>query len=165
MLNWISGLDPNLVATLLTAAGAGVVWVYHQIKGDKQESATDLVNSILANFAHELLDEYNGEALASYMEKARTKFEGMIWDVLAKRGVQKSSLLEPIVHLGVEQASQWLGSQLLAKANKLAAVAIPDQLATLQKQAASILKTIEDAQAKGLAAVKDLADQTVEKVP
>src|SRR5262249_44074591 len=104
-MGWLALLDPNVVMILVSLLGMSGTWLYHKIKGDKATSVSDLIDSILANISHELLSEYSGQDLASYLSDARDKFENLIWQILAKRGVQKTEILEPVVHLAVEKAS------------------------------------------------------------
>jgi len=111
MWNWISHLDPNVVFGIV---GTGLTWLYHKASGKKAESITSIIDSIINNFVHELLDSYvpaNGD-VTEYLKKARKYIEDRIWIVLAKRKVPKNSITVKLVHEATERCTAWLASEV-----------------------------------------------------
>jgi hypothetical protein len=111
MWSWINHLDPNVVFGVVAG---GLTWLYNKASGKKSESVNSIIDSIINNFVHELLDSYvpgDGD-VTEYLKKARKYIEDRIWTVLSKRGIPKNSLSIKLVHEATERCTAWLASEI-----------------------------------------------------
>lgn len=144
MWDFLKSIDPNLLTVIASGVVAAATWGYHKIRGDKQQSATDMAKAVIGNLAHELLDRYSDQPIEEYLATARVYIEDQIWSILAKRKVPRNSLTEYPVHLAIEEGTQWLAGQL-AQLRQLG-----DHVTTLSTAADNLVSAMKLAEQEGL---------------
>ncbi len=87
-------LDPNVVITLVSLVGTGVAWLYHKAKGDKTESARDILDSIVVQVL-------NAPGVDLVNVKDRVELEARA--ALRKLGL-KGKIVDTLVHEFAEYA-------------------------------------------------------------
>ena len=119
--SWIGHANPTVV---IPAIGTGVAFLYHTIRGDKKAAATDrkaLVNSVIDNLGHELLDKYGSEQdVTTFVKQARAYIDKNAWPALEKRGIPRNAVTEQWFHEGLERGTAALTKQVLVLRKKVA---------------------------------------------
>ena len=77
--------------------------LYHKIKGDKAASLKDTIKKAAVDLAELALHTVVVTA-ESHPDELRAKVEGYVWSGLAKIGVTRNALSEPIVGAAINQA-------------------------------------------------------------
>ena len=113
-MEWISKLDPNIIAPVVIGIGT---WLWRKLRSEKKSDDRSVIDSVMETFAAELLDSYHvndSRSVTEYLKQARAYIDARIWIVLAKRGIKKSRLSRMLVDQSIEQWSAWVGRQLIA---------------------------------------------------
>ncbi len=136
-MEFLSKLDPNLVAVLFTAITTVGGWLYRKAKGEKQADITDA-----------LWDALEGKviALAESEEVAgvvRDKLTKAAYEALARMGLKKNAVVDTIVAKLVERGVTEVRKRVLARKNAEAAAQLPAQIQALLELAAKLPKTFD----------------------
>lgn len=136
-MEFISKLDPNLIAVLFTVVTTVGGWIYHKAKGDKQEGIGDA-----------LWDALEGKviALAESEEAAsvvRSKLLVAANEALQRMGMKPNAITDAIMLKLVERGVTEVRKRVLDRKNAAAAAQLPAQLQALLDLAAKLPKTFE----------------------
>ena len=111
MWSWLNQIDPNIVLPIF-ATGLG--WIWNKIRGEKKQDTRSIIDSVIGNFVHEMLDRYSLDSgdVSAYLKRARKFVDDRIWDVLKKRGVPKNKLTIQFVNAALERGTAELGKEV-----------------------------------------------------
>lgn len=154
MLGFLVTLITN--PTVLTGLGLAGAWLWHKVKGDKQQSLKDLASG----FARQAVTELVGQPDAA--SKAADYIEQKIIDGAEKLGISAAMLaaakplIDPIVQHAVADVLAQIQQRADAQANANAAIAkLAERIGTFNADFAA-------AALKGHAAGKAIADEFAE---
>ncbi len=110
-MDWLLKIDPNVLIPTVLVLGT---WLWKKVRGEKNQTVNQIVDSVIENFAHEILDRYTVGAgnTAEYLKRVRKYIEERIWEVLAKRGVPKNGVTVSLVNQATERWTAWVGNQV-----------------------------------------------------
>lgn len=118
-MDWLSKLDPNVIAAVVTALGSLVIWIYHRAKGDKVDTIQTMLESVVGSLAHDLLAD------TKTIPEAQVWLETKLWDTLTVHGIKKTDqtqlLVTTAVNTGIGQLKSLINAQSMvnrAVANK-----------------------------------------------
>ncbi len=136
-MEFLSKLDPNLVAVLITAVTTVGGWLWKKAKGEKQADITDA-----------LWDALEGKviALAESEETAsavRSKLIVAANEALARMGMKQNAITDAIMLKLVERGVTEVRKRILARKNAEAAAQLPAQIQALIDLAAKLPKSFE----------------------
>jgi hypothetical protein len=111
MFDWFGKLDPNVVVPVAIAVGS---WLWHKVSGEKKTDNAKAIDSIIQNFANEVLDSYTPSSgdVTEYLKRVRKYMEDRVWLVLQKRGIARNRTTETLVNIAIEAWTAWVGSNV-----------------------------------------------------
>ncbi len=112
-MEFLSKLDPNLVAVLITAVTTVGGWLYRKAKGEKQEDITDALWHALEGKVIAIA-ESNVESGAALIRERLTK---AAYEALERMGMKKSPLVDAIVAKLVERGVTEVRKRIAALKN------------------------------------------------
>ena len=134
--DWLSKISPDAALGALTFLGTLGTWAWARGKQTQSFSSSNIIDDIMENFLHELLDDYNEtDKIATYLNHARDFVEKQAWKVLAKRKIPRNAVTERLLHAAIERMTAKL-------ANKIAERLIPKQLEDIVKRTNIIANTL-----------------------
>lgn len=155
-MDWLSKLDPNTIAGLLTVIGSLATWLYHKARGEKADSFDDTIRGLGKQAVHELLSDPKVSAALSPTDL--TARASIMLRMLASRiGIPDNAIVAALIRA----TAQHVVGDVLAELR--AADGLSDQLQQLQSQVAAIPASIAQAEAAGYARGKLIADQFIER--
>ncbi len=118
MWEFLSKIDPNTLVGVFTAVAGLATWAYHKVRGDKQESAMDMLTGIGKQVIHVVVTDtsINNDANVATIT-ARVTAE--LWALASRTGVPRNAITEAI-------------------ANQVIAHTVGDILTELRKRAAAL---------------------------
>lgn len=108
-MDW-SKLDPNVVMSWAAVVAGAIGWLYHRAKGDKTQSARDVLDSIVAQ-------ALNTPGIS--VDNVKMHVETLAREALTKRGIS-GKVADALVHEFVEFASAQLHRRVDIAARDLA---------------------------------------------
>ena len=150
-MDWFSKIDPNALIAIATVLGT---WIYHKVSGQKAASFDDTIRGIGKQVVDALVKAGDLDT-----DKMVLLGNNLMTDAMTKLGIPLNAVTNALVKATVMHAV----GDALAELRQLDADADAN-MAKMQAIASSMPDVIAKAQADGLARVKDLAAQTVERV-
>lgn len=136
-MEFLSKLDPNLVAVLFTVVTTVGGWIYHKAKGDKQESIQDALWHILEGNAMKLAESDTA------VEVVRMKLKSAAQEGLERLGLKRNAVTDMIIAKLVERGVTEVRAQIRERKNAEAAAALPAQLQALLALAEKLPKSFD----------------------